>query len=464
MTIFSEPPRRFLYLLLDRLPTDRLRRRRKGTRPGSPQPLALTVRQGNAVRLHALNAPAQAAGLWVGMTLSDAKAQIPGLKTLEADPAADAALLEKIAESCRRYTPALAVDPPEGVHLNITGSELLFGGEAGLVGDLSARLAQQGFSFRYGIGDTPGLAWALARFGAHPVAAVGERAEALAPLPMAALRLEAEPLAVLYGLGLKRVGQLLEQPRAALARRLGTAALDRLDEVLGRRASAMALKLEIPPYSAQARLAEPVSSEEQVLRVAQDLAASLCERLDGEGLGGRLFVLELFRLDGAVKRLEVGTSRPLRTPGRIAALFAERLAALNEGLEADFGFEQARLWARTTQPLKSAADDLLDGTGSDGAFVALADRLSARLGTGAVKRLAPAPETRLPERAVRIEPFDASAGAAWAEEEPAEDAGTPLRPITLFAPPHPIEVTAEIPEGAPQQFRWRSLNRRVVAA
>jgi protein ImuB len=207
-----------------------------------------------------------------------------------------------------------------------------------------------------------------------------------------------------------------------------------------------------------------VSSEDQVLGVARDLAVSLCERLDGEGLGGRLFVLELFRLDGAVKRLEVGTSRPLRTPGRIAALFAERLAALNEGLEADFGFEQVRLWARTTQPLKAVADDLLDGAGSDGAFVALADRLSARLGTGAVKRLAPAPETRLPERAVRIEPFDAGAAAAWAEEPPAEDAGAPLRPITLFAPPQPIEVTAEIPEGAPQQFRWRRLNRRITAA
>lgn len=397
------------------------------------------------------------------MSLSDAKAQIPGLKTLEADPAADAAFLETVAEACRRYTPALAVDPPDGVFLNITGTERLFGGEEGLVLDLSTRLTAQGLSFRHGIADTPGLAWALARFGAHPTAEVGEGAETAAPLPMAALRLEPEAVEVLAGLGLKRVGQLMKQPRGPLARRLGPAALDRLDEVLGRRASALALKLEVPPHCVEARLAEPIAVEGQVLQVVRDLAGLLSERLEGEGMGGRAFGLELFRLDGAVKRLEVGTSRPLRAPAGIAALFAERLAALNEGLEADFGFDQARLWALGLQPFKAAADDLMQGVGGEEAFAVLADRLSARLGAGAVKRLVPVSETRLPELAVRAEPFAASR-SAWAEEPPAVDDGTPLRPLTLFARPQPIEVTAEIPEGAPQQFRWRRLNRRIVAA
>jgi protein ImuB len=468
MTAFSEPPRRFLYLQLDRLPTDRLRRARtkagrKVRTNAPPRPFALTIRQGNAVRLYALTAAAEAAGLMAGMSLSDAKAQIPDLKTLEADPAADAALLEAIAEACRRYTPALAVDAPDGVFLNVTGTERLFGGEDGLVADLSARLTEQGLSFRHGIADTPGLAWALARFGTQPVAGVGEREDALAPLPMSALRLEPEAVEVLAGLGLKRVGHLFKQPRAPLARRLGPAALDRLDEVLGRRASALMLKLEIPPWCVETRLAEPISSEDQVLQVARDLAAKLSERLEGEGLGGRSFALELFRLDGAVKRLEVGTSRPLRAPAKVAALFAERLASLNEGLEADFGFEQARLWARAVQPFKATADDLVDGVGSEEALAVLADRLSARLGAGAVKRLVPARETRLPERAVKAEPY-AAAAAAWTQEPPAVDEGAPLRPLTLFAQPQPIEVTAGVPEDPPRRFVWRRLARTVVAA
>lgn len=467
MTAFSEPPRRFLYLHLDRLPTDRLRRVRRGARKARasapPRPLALTVRAGAAVRLYALTAQAEAAGLMVGMSLSDAKAQIPEVRTLEADPAADAAFLEAVAEACRRYTPALAVDAPDGVFLNITGTGLLFGGEDGLVADLSTRLSGQGLSFRHGIADTPGLAWAIARFGPARTAGIGERETAIAALPMGALRLEPETVEVLAGLGLKRVGQLLSQPRAPLARRLGPAALDRLDQVLGRRACALTLKLEVPPRFVEARLAEPISSEDQVLQVARDLAARLAERLEGEGLGGRSFGLELFRLDGAVKRLEVATSRPLRAPARVAALFAERLAALNEGLEADFGFEQVRLWARAVQPFSAAVDDLIEGAGGDEALAGLADRLSARLGTGAVKRLVPMPQTRLPELAVKAEPF-AATGPTWATEPPAVDDGAPLRPLTLFAPPQLIEVTAEIPEGAPQQFRWRRLNRRIVAA
>jgi protein ImuB len=256
----------------------------------------------------------------------------------------------------------------------------------------------------------------------------------------------------------------MDQPRGPLARRVGKETLDRLDEALGLRACALVQKLEVPPYCMDAQLAEPVAAEEQVLRVAHDLAVRLAERLEGEGLGGRMFVLELFRLDGAVKRLDVGTSRPLRAPGRICALFAERLAALNEGLEADFGFEQARLWARSTEPFRTEASDLLQDVGSQSAFAALADRLAARLGQGAVKRLVPVPETRLPERAVRAESFDTAAPPAWAEERPAVDEGSPLRPITLFTPPQPIVVTAGIPEDAPQQFTWRRLSRRIVAA
>jgi len=415
------------------------------------------------VRLYALTATAEAVGLSVGMSLSDAKAQIPGLKTLEADPGADAHLLEKIAEACRRYTPALAIDAPDGVFLNITGTEPLFGGETGLMAELSARLTGLGLSFRHGIADTPGLAWALARFGARPVTGIGERAEALAPLPMAALRLEGGAVEVLAGLGLRRVGQLMKQPRGPLTRRLGTAVLDRLDEVLGSRACALKLKLEVPPHCVEARLAEPICTEDQVLQVVRDLAVTLAGRLEGEGMGARRFGLELFRLDGAVKRLEVGTSRPLRAPARVAALFTERLAALNEGLEADFGFDQARLWALDLQPFKAVGDDLIDGAGSEEAMAVLADQLSARLGAGAVKRLVPTPETRLPELAVKAEPFAASKHA-WAEEPPAVDEGTPLRPLTLFASPQLIEVTAEIPEGAPQQFRWRRLNHKVVAA
>lgn len=461
MTAYSTPPRRYLHLWLPRLSIDRTRR----ARPDLPSPLALIAKQASALRLVALDAAAQTEGLTTGLSLADARAQVPHLTVADADEAADRAVLKGLAEACRRYTPSLAVDPPDGVCLNVTGAERLFGGEAALAHDLTVRMQRLGFSARCGLADTPMLAWALARFADDPVAAPGAGEAALAPLPMAALRLEEETLAMLRGLGLRQVGQILDaRVRPSLARRLGETVLERIDQALGRRASPLALKLEIPPHVVEQRLAEPVADEPQVLRLAADLARPLCARLDAERLGARLFVLELWRVDGAVKRLQAPASRPLRDPARIAALFAERVAALNEGLEADFGFELIRLSARRIQPAAAEAQDLLQDGPDPAGFAALVDRLSARLGEGTVRAAAPVFETRTPERAVRTAPFDAAAPPAWGGEPAARDEGVPLRPLTLFARPQPIEVTAVVPEGAPDRFRWRRLSRRIVAA
>lgn len=428
-------------------------------------PLALIARQGNAVRIEALDPAALGLGLTCGMMLANARAQVPDLRAADADPAADRRALRAIAELCRRYTPSLATDAPDGVNLNVTGCGPLFGGEEALAADLTARLAKLGFSARCGIADTPGLAWALARFADQPIAAPGARETVLAPLPMAALRLDDRTVEKLRNLGLRRAGQIMDaRARPALARRLGEAAVHRLDEVLGARATPLRLRLEVSPWMAEARLAEPVADEAQVLALAQALAGQLAERLGARRLGARLFVLELHRADGAVKRLAVAASRPLRDPPRIAALYADRIAALNEGLEADYGFETLRLWARRVQPFDHEAQDLLDDGRGAGGFAVLVDRLSARLGMGVVRRQVPVPETRLPERAVKAHPFAADAPAAWAAEPRPVDEGAPLRPATLFASPQPIEVMAIVPEGAPDLFKWRRLSRRIVAA
>ena len=259
-------------------------------------------------------------------------------------------------------------------------------------------------------------------------------------------------------------------PRAALSRRLGPEALHRLDETLGTRGSPLELSLEAPVFRAERRLFEPISEADQVMQVVGDLAADLAVQLEGRAVGGRSFALELFRVDGAVKRLCVAASRPLRHPGRIAALFAERLAGLNDGLQADFGFDQLRLTAEQTQALRAQAADLLQEAVAPGAVEALADRLAARNGAAAY-RLAPAglhtPETA--ETPVALEAVARWVGAdgpgADGAGEPPRFLDTPLRPLRLFRPPQPIVVAAAgLPEGAPARFTWRRVTRTVVRA
>jgi protein ImuB len=157
-------------------------------------------------------------------------------------------------------------------------------------------------------------------------------------------------------------------------------------------------------------------------------------------------------------------SRPVRDPVRIVALFRERLASLNEGLEADFGFELIRLTMSGLEPMILRTADLAGRHEIEGDFAALVDRLTARFGAGAVRRFVCRPEHRLPEEAGGLEPFlQAPRAAGMALERPLHD-GAPLRPLRLFHPPQQIEVLAEVPEGPPERFRWRRVPRRVVCA
>ncbi|WP_174301157.1 DNA polymerase Y family protein [Caulobacter sp. S45] len=419
----------------------------------------------NALRLTAVDEAACAQGLSVGMTLADARARFPALAVALADPAADLALLMRLAEACRRFTPALALQAPDGLDLDVTGCAALFGGEARLLMAAGAVVQRAGLELRSALADTPALAYAAARFGGGGVVAPGGGAALLAPMPVEALRLEPQGCAVLRQLGFKHIGQLLALPRAALTRRLGPEALHRLDEALGERASPLELRLETPVFRAERRLFEPVTEAEQVMQVVGDLAVDLAVQLEGRALGGRSFALDLFRLDGTVKRLGVAASRPLRQSARIASLFAERLAGLNDGLQADFGFDQLRLTAERTQSLQAGGADLLQESGAPGSVEALADRLAAR--TGAPVLRLTAADRHTPEVADAVAALDAPATRTTTPEmeEPPRFLDTPLRPLRLFRPPQPIAVTAAgLPEGPPARFTWRRVTRTVVRA
>ena len=71
--------------------------------------------------------------------------------------------------------------------------------------------------------------------------------------------------------------------------------------------------------------------------------------LERRGEGGRLFQVALFRTDGKVHRLEIGTGAPLRDPARMRRLFEERLAVLGDACDPGFGYDMVRLSALVTE-------------------------------------------------------------------------------------------------------------------
>jgi protein ImuB len=467
LSLSPGPTRRYLFLTLPFLATDRIHRLELGRRWRSAAPpeapLVVVARVKNALRLAAIDERGEALGLHPGQPLADARAMIPALESVEADSAADHALLESLADWAERYTPLVALVPDNGLILDITGAAHLFGGETALVDDLSARVRDQGFRARAAIADTPGAAAAAARFGTLSVVAVGGTAEMLEPLPLAALRLDRETVFAMDRVGLKRIGQVIAAPRAPLAARFGAGLIRRLDQALGHEEEAITPRRPVAPLIAERRFAEPIVREDDVGATLASLAATLAVSLDRQGLGARAFELALFRVDGIVARTAVGTSRPVRAPELVLDLFREKFAGLGESFDAGFGFDMIRLAVTASAPAGPVQIDLAGDADGDTGLGQLIDRIGARLGPERVGRMV-AHDSHLPERAEIFAAASEHALAAKRASVPAPDAAVIDRPLRLFARPEPVEAVAEVPDGPPVRFRWRRVLYRVARA
>ncbi len=431
-------------------------------RPGNP--LVIYGRRGNTDVLTAVDDAADRLGLTSGLMLAQARAMHPAIDAIEEDAAADAALLEQIADWCLRYTPLVACDPPDGLLLDISGCAHLYSGEDALVADLAARLEAAGFACSLAVAGTIGAAWAAAHHGKPGRYACGEERALLSPLPLAALRLEAETVAALARVGLKRIGDIIDLPRSPLTARFGGKLLRQLDRALGREHEPLSPRLPVAPYVAEQRFAEPIGREEDVLAVTELLTKRLKLALERRGDGARRIELTLFRTDGALRRIAAGTSRPLRNPDDIRALFVERLAALSDALDPGFGFDMARLSVLTAEPCPPEQIGI-GGTEENVELGRFVDRLSARLGTQRVRRPI-AQDSHIPEIAGTSLPAQMTAtDDGWkAFYRYRAEADLAPRPLRLLARPEPIEAVAEIPDGPPLRFRWRRALHEVTAS
>ena len=341
--------------------------------------------------LTAVNAAADRASLYPGLGLADGRAICPRLLTLPAAPKKDReALLDLGRWASCRYSPTLNADGDDGLWLEVSGVPHLFGGEQALLADLGRRLNRLGFTARLALAETLGGAHALARY-ARPSLIVpeGEIAPALAPLPVEALRLEPEITVLLRRLGLKRIGQLYDLPRATLERRFHSkdtaeAVLDRLDQALGRRREPRVPLLPSPDFAARLPFPEPLITHDGVLAGLEHLAAELCSKLARAGRGCRRLALWVARADGSSTVIEAGLSAPSREPSHLLRLVEDKIEALDMG----FGVDLMALTALVTEPLRPAQATLAEPNGRV-APETLIDRLVNRLGARAVRRLVP---------------------------------------------------------------------------
>jgi protein ImuB len=473
--------RRYLALWFPFLASERLLRKASAG-PGD-KPLVLVEKDRGALRLSDCDARAVALGLTRGLTLADARARIPELMVVEADPAADLRFLDQLAAFCDRYTPLVAFDPPHGLVLDITGCAHLFGGEGEMRHALGARMRRLGLSLRASIAGTPEAARALARFGDCALAPPGADEAAVRPLPVAALEASPETVIALSRAGLKTLGDLADRPSQALSARFGEALATRLRRMLGREDARITPLRPPPDCVVERHFPDPLQDIDGLEAILARLLGEAARMLEARGEGGRAFEISFFRSDGAVRRLALETGRPSRDPAAILRLYRERIDALADPLDPGFGFDAIRLAVPICEPLgtpqlKAFSSEV--GTGSreenasritsldgraveDGAVAELVDRLVARFGRERVLRFV-ARDSHHPEREALAAPAAAAMPAelpAWPDPAPDEP---PLRPLQLFEPPQPVETLAEVPDGPPLRFRWRRVLHEIARA
>ncbi|MEO7178955.1 MAG: DUF6504 family protein [Allosphingosinicella sp.] len=461
------------------------------------QILLLSRRTGNRLLIAAASPEARALGLHPGMAVSQARALVPGLDIRDEDPAADAEILHRLALfAARRWTPRAAVSPPDGLFLDLSGVAHLFGGEEKMCRRIVAFCQRAGFAARIAVAGTPGAAHALARFGpgaiCPTICSVNGEPEALAPLPLAALRVEAPVLAAARRLGLETIGDLLPLPRGPLQRRFGKTLLARLDLALGRSGEPIEPVVPEEAPCAILRFAEPIATAEAIAGALGLLMDRLIATLGEAGLAARTLALLCDRVDGKVERIVIGTARATRDGAHLLRLLAMKI----ERIEPGFGLDAMRLVAGRVEPLAPEQPSLrgaqrrgnpASGAGAAGVgrcelppavrsraggtaglptlrcarndgeeadLAMLVDRLAGRLGPRRLYR-ATAVESDVPERSVaRIGPLDsASLWPKWP------------RPVRLLSPPERVEnVVALLPDLPPRRFTWRGRAYRVARA
>ncbi|MGG5822311.1 Y-family DNA polymerase [Falsiroseomonas sp. HW251] len=392
------------------------------------------------------------AGIRPGQALSDAQAIAPDAEAIEADPAADAAFLERLALWAMRFSPLVAIAGTEALVLDITGAAHLFGGEAALLRRAEKGMARLGVTACGVTAGAPGTALALAHAGASGLVVLpGQEAEAVAPLGLSVLPVDPDIVATLARMGLRSIAEVRRQPRAPLARRFGAALLRALDEAAGEIAAPVSPIRPPPEFDATREFLEPLITREAIDLVVDGLLRVLCRKLEAAGRGARRVVLRAHRVDGAVQEVAISMGLAGRDPTHLARLFAEKL----EKLEPGFGFDRITLGAEVTEPMTGTQGACLGGSGALQAdeLARLFDRLAQRV---QVWRLAPA-ESHWPEReAMRV--------AATASIVVPQGWPRAPRPLRLLRRPIEIGAVAMVPDAPPSLLRLGRTAHRVLAA
>ncbi|SHJ54787.1 protein ImuB [Shimia gijangensis] len=469
------------------------------------RPFAVLRDTGQMQVVASVSQAASREGVHVDQPHRDAQAMCPGLLTRLQNRQAEAAFLGTLRRWAVQFSPWVAEEAPASLMLDITGCAHLFGGEQGVIETVQEGCERLGLTVLAGVADTAGAAWALARFsgrgdmlmhrsgdaidqeapatrvraarrrhwtkgGAAPqigvtgqpastIAPVGQTRTALADIPVAGLRIDAETQAHLARLGLRKIADLANQPRATVARRFGKGLILRLDQALGSVPEPIAPAREVQNFAVRMTLPEPIGLRDDIEAGMVRLLDRLCVMLEERGKVARQVRLQAFRVDQGSEWIEVGLARASSVVDRIRPLLSMKLDEIDAGFGIDMlRLEAVQVEAALQRPMAGRFDaeqSVAKRLNGSEALDDLIGRVGARVGLERITRLHPA-DSHLPEKTAKV------MAAAWAAPY-GQDWPAPATPRpTLIWRPEP--VTAPDSAYPPGQFRWRGRDLHLAMA
>jgi protein ImuB len=333
-------------------------------------------------RILICNPAASRLGIRQGLSVNAALALVPDLEIVLRDISLEKQVLQKLAGWATRFTPAVSIDSPNALLLDIHSSLKFFGGLAQLQKQLMQELDRWGYEVAFACAPTPlGALW-FARTGSGTVVAeVSELSGRLAGLPIECLHWSETALNMLRETGVHSLGELIRLPRDGLAQRIGPKKLLELDRGFGRQPEPR--EFYRPPkmfYQAQGLPLETADSR-LLLEALKVLLGWLKKFLLTNQASIQTLWLYLHHYSEPTTLIRIGLLRPVMNTAYLLDLVRIRL----DGLRFSAPVVSVALQTDLVEGCQGLAKDLF-GSRADSAAGALelVEQLRARLGNQAV--------------------------------------------------------------------------------
>ena len=421
----------------------------------SQKPFVLITREANRVFASALSKKAANMGFTQEMSLADIRAAVPDMLYYDLNPEQDIRCLRGLLRWASRFTPRVAREDGNNLYLDIAGASHLFGGEAHLLNKIHSQLKSFGFTARLAIADNRSSAWGFAHYGKGKNNITGEALrDASKDLPVEALRMSYASTMLCQRLGLKKIGNLLDLPRASLTSRIGAQDLNRIDQFFGRAADAKPFSRHRERLIEEMQFFDPLATSAGVEAALGKLLEKLCQRLMSLQKGIRKASLRLERVDHKMLSFSIELMQPSVSINTLKQLFSYHFEQLDVG----FGIDRMILTADQIAPLSFHQLGLKDSKRQTHAEALnrLINELSNMFGNRHVQHFFPA-DSHIPERTFNRRAALYSTGSqSWT-------GSLAKRPLRLLKKPVSVLIRDNRSKKLPEAVRWNGKECHLTA-